>query len=184
MSEKAGGIDYTPEEYLIRGAQYASGGNYTTELMIPYAVENDDEEIPPEKQAAERIRRLVCDERLPVTDKESGKLRPVRYGDVAVLAPGWADCSKVEKALNSIGIPAMCEKSCHYLDSIEVSTIMAFLQIIDKPCSGYSADSGYAFADFAFSGDELAEIRACCPEGRFYDAVCAAAESKMKNSGI
>lgn len=182
MSEKAGGIDYTPEEYLIRGAQYASGGNYTTELMIPDAVENDDEEIPPEKQAAERIRRLVCDERLPVTDKESGKLRPVRYGDVAVLAPGWADCSKVEKALNSIGIPAMCEKSCHYLDSIEVSTIMAFLQIIDNPVQDIPLIAVMRSPIFAFSGDELAEIRACCPEGRFYDAVCAAAESNEKTA--
>lgn len=179
MSEKSGGIDYVKDEYLIRGADYKEGGNYRTEIMIPDVEETEDEDSVP-LCVAERIRRLVCEERLPVTDKQSGEIRPVRYGDIAVLAPGWAECREVEAALDSVGIAAMCEKSCHYLDSIEVSTLMAFLQIIDNPVQDIPLIAVMRSPMFAFSGDDLAEIRACNKEKSFYDALVTSAESNKK----
>lgn len=180
MSEKSGGIDYTADEYLIRGAEYKTGGDYRTELMIPDADENN--ETPPEICAAQRIKKLVLTERLPVTDKDSGELRPIRYGDIAVLAANWADCRAVEKALNSIGIAAMCEKSSHYLDSVEVATIMAFLQIIDNPIQDIPLIAVMRSPIFMFSGDELAQIRVCDKSKRFYDAVCVSARTNKKTA--
>lgn len=175
MSVKTGGINYTEEEYLIYGAEYKGDGGYNTELLIPDAVET--EELSQAEAAAERIRRLVCDEKLLVTDQESRELRPVRYGDVAVLATNWSDCSGVEKALNDSGIAAVCEKSSHYLDSVEVATIMAFLQIIDNPIQDIPLIAVMRSPIFAFNGDDLAEIRGCRRKGSFYDALCAAANS-------
>ena len=58
------------------------------------------------RMVAELVRRLV-EERTPVTDPGTGQLRPLRYGDVAVLARGSAPFETVASVLPSLGVPAV-----------------------------------------------------------------------------
>lgn len=188
MSERVGGIDYTEDEYLIPGAVYEDGGDYRTEIIINDASDISENPITHVKiephdlesaYAAARIKRLVTGGELCVTDKDSGRLRPVRYGDIAVLSAGWDDCLCMEEALSNEGISAFCEKSSHYLDSIEVATVLAFLQIIDNPIQDIPLLAVLRSPLFGFSANELAEIRTAA-EGRYYFALTAAAENTPK----
>jgi len=58
------------------------------------------------RMVAELVRRLV-EERTPVTDPGTGQLRPLRYGDVAVLARGSAPFETFASVLPSLGVPAV-----------------------------------------------------------------------------
>lgn len=198
MTPETGGIDYTEEEFLIRGANYPQRdeGVYTdfkTEIMITHIPETATDPVTGQKieasaieaeNAAKRIVSLIKDENFYVTDKESGKLRPARFGDVAVLAPGWSGCICMEEALNNLGVSCFCEKSSHYLDSVEVSTVLAFLQIIDNPLQDIPLIAVLKSPIFGFTANELAVIRSL-KKGRFYTAIKAGAkkyEAVFKNS--
>lgn len=192
MNRRTGGIDYTEDEYLILGANYPEGvrdADYRTEILINDAIETETDPVTHQKisaheqeakYAAERIIRLVRDDGIMVTDSESGELRAARFGDIAVLASGWDECLCVEQALNEVGISCFCEKSSHYLDSTEVATVLAFLQIIDNPLQDIPLLAVMRSPIFRFGANELAEIRACAKDVRYYAAVEKAAEDNEK----
>lgn len=192
MNRRTGGIDYTADEYLIFGANYPESrrdADYRTEIILNDATETEINPITRQKIsaheqearcAAERIMRLVREDGISVTDKESGEQRAVRFGDIAVLASGWDECLCVEQALNEAGIACFCEKSSHYLDSPEVATVLAFLQIIDNPLQDIPLLAVMRSPIFRFDANELAEIRSKAKDVRFYAAVEKAAEDNEK----
>lgn len=192
MSRRTGGIDYTADEYLVLGADYPKSeeeSDYCTEIILNDAAEPKEDPITHQKItaheaeakcAAERIMRLVYKDGIMVTDKDSGELRAVRFGDIAVLASGWEDCLYVEQALGEAGISCFCEKSSHYLDSVEVATVLAFLQIIDNPLQDIPLLAVMRSPIFGFRANELAEIRSGLRDVRFYAAVEKAAEDNEK----
>ena len=185
MSERVGGIDYTEEEYLIRGANYPSGSGFDTEVMITDLTdagilrENPDEIISEAENIADRIYRLICVENTMVTDKETGELRPAVFGDVAVLARNKSGGDAVETELLKRGITAVSESGEQYLNSVEVITVLYFLQIIDNPVQDIPLIAVMRSPMFGFTADELAKIRTC-EKGRYYFALKAAAEENEK----
>lgn len=188
MSERLGGVDYTEEEFLINGAVYEGGDCYDTEVIITDAAEAassdstlaDFESSELEAMnAAQRIKDLVCRDRLCVTDKESGELREARYGDVTVLCRGSKECNLIEEALIKLGINTISDTGRQYLDSVEVNTVLSYLQIIDNPMQDIPLIAVMRSPMFRFSADELAKIRVCA-KGRFYTALCVAAENDAK----
>lgn len=188
MSERVGEIDYTEEEYLINGAEYPVGSGYETEVIITDAAEEKfedelleglaKEEIEVEN-VADRIVELVCVDKIKVTDTETRELRNSRYGDIAVLCRNKKECNLIENALAQRGIGTVCESGQQYLDSIEILTILSFLQIIDNPLQDIPLIAVMRSPMFRFSADELALIRSCA-KGRFYKAVEEAAKENKK----
>ena len=82
--------------------------------------------------AAGRIKELMGS--LQVTDKESGRLRPVRYGDIVILlraVEGWAEV--YQEVLNAEGIPCRSSLRSGYFSSYEVQAVLNMLRIIDNP---------------------------------------------------
>lgn len=188
MSERVGGIDYTKDEYLINGATYKDGDNYDTEIIITDSVEEKTEDaalqgIAKEEieasNAADRMIEMICRDKIRVTDRETGELRRAEFGDIAVLCRNKKECNLVEEALNARGISSISESGLRYLDSIEVTTVLSFLQIIDNPLQDIPLIAVMRSAIFKFSAEELAQIRAC-RKGRFYKAVVAASEHNEK----
>ncbi len=190
MSESLGGVDYTEEEYLISGAVYPDNNGCDTEVIITDVSElkSDDSTLEDfekgeleAKCAAERIKKLVCCDKMRVTDKQTGELRDIKYGDITVLCRSSAECRSIEEALGRQGIPTQSETGRNYLDSLEVTTVLCFLQIIDNPLQDIPLIAVMRSPMFKFTADELAKIRTCA-EGRFYTAVRIAAETDEKTA--
>ncbi len=182
MKQETGGLDYTREEYLIPGASYPdTGDDFTTELLLTDAAAEGVEELGlsnPRMEAeniAKRIRRMVDNGELQVTDKETGKTRPVRLGDITILVRNKSRVPEMEQVLNAYGIPTASEVGQQYLDSLEVLTVLSFLQIIDNPRQDIPLLAVLRSAIFGFSPEELAEIRLSA-QGDFYTAMIASAE--------
>ncbi len=186
MTKKTGGVDYTPEEFLIPGATYPqTGDDYTTELLITDygamkdAMENSMEEPSKAKAEAEviakRIRRMVDKGELSVLDAVTKEPRPVRMGDITILVRNKGRVQEMEAVLNGYGIPTMSEVGQQYLDSLEVMTVLSFLQIIDNPRQDIPLLAVLRSAIFNFTAEELSQIR-LCSKGLFYEALQIAAE--------
>ena len=192
MTGKLGGLDYTKEEYLIQGAEYRSdAGDFSTEVLVTDTnMENYREcsqyiDMPDSRMEAltvvRRITNLVQNREMCVTDKKTGELRPVRFGDITILVRTNSSASELTKVMEENNIPFISESGRKYLDSLEVMTVLNFLQIIDNPRQDIPLLAVMRSAMFNFSPDELAEIRLCA-EGDFYNAVSAAAENGNKKA--
>ena len=189
MTEQTGGLDYTEEEYLIPGAVYEeNAGDFTTEVLLTDADKNHyDPDSPyaameiPRLEAvtvARRIRKMVDGKELMVTDKKTNALRPVRLGDITILVRTKTNVAELARTLAEYDIPSISEVGQKYLDSVEVLTVLSFLEIIDNPRQDIPLLAVLRSPIFAFTPDELAKIRlADGRRGCFYDALCAAKEA-------
>ncbi len=154
MIPQVGGITYNEEHALYYGAKYypeagkemqaelllvetGSGSNVDVEDGI-YEAETDQEEALTNKQMeayviAERIATLVKEGFL-VYDKKSGQMRPCSYKDIVILLrspKGYGDV--MTEVLMAQGIPCVCQLTASYFDSVEVSTVLDLLAILDNP---------------------------------------------------
>ncbi len=182
MRRETGGLDYTPEEYLISGADYPeTGDDFTTELLLTdhSLAEQEETELSTSQMEAEiiakRILQMVDDKELQITDQETKLPRPVRLGDIAILVRNKSRVQEMERVLHSYGIATASEVGQQYLDSLEVLTVLSFLQIIDNPRQDIPLLAVLRSAIFGFSPEELAEIRLSA-DGDFYTALEIAAE--------
>ncbi len=183
MYKKTAGIDYTESEKLKAGAEYPEPDDedaYAAEIIMTdvlvRSAENDRLVTSPAKTELEaetiaaRIVRLVYDEKLPIYDRSLGITRPVEFGDIAVLMRSTKNTAPVyEKVFREYGIPTVSE-SGGFLASIEIGTVLAFLNIIDNPIQDIPLLTVMRSPIFGFTADELAEIRSNSKGGSFYDA--------------
>lgn len=186
MTEQLGGISYTSEEYLIRGAKYPNcKSDFKPELLI---TDTNEANYSPDSEytqrssfeleaitVARRIRSLIDQKELEITDKETGELRPLRLGDITILMQTTTHVAELSKTLEEYGIPVSDTVGRKYLDSLEVMTVLNFLRIIDNPMQDIPLLAVLRSGIFGFSADELAQIR-LCSDGGFYTALCVAAE--------
>lgn len=187
MYKKICGIDYSGEERLRAGAKYPEPMEkdaYIAEVLMTDVMIRNDETgrltASPEKTVLEaetiasRINRLIHEERLPIYDRSIGAARPIEAGDIAVLFRSASGRAEVyERVFREHGISVISETG-GFLASVEIQTVLAFLQIIDNPLQDIPLLAVMRSPIFGFTADELAEIRAASRRGRFYDAVRAA----------
>lgn len=183
MSKAVGDIDYTTEEYLIQGANYpeVSDDWFDTELHMICRSGDEDEEIDKTeleaRVAAERIQKIIGGG-MTVFDKETGQTRPAEYRDIVILMRNTKNTAPIfERVLSDCGIPVYTDTGRSYLGSLEVQTVLSFLQIIDNPLRDIPLIAVMRSPIFGFSPDELAKLRTNMRKGSFYAAVLHGAES-------
>ncbi len=190
MSERCGEIDYADEERLVCGASYPENNNCETEVIVTDLsdTERKDElidELMTEnieaRAVAERIKKLVCVDGFKVFDKETDAMRKVKYGDVAVLCKTMSEKLMIEEELIQLGISSITDGGQHYMTTVEVATLIAFLQIIDNPIQDIPLIAVMRSVLFKFSVEELAKIRTF-EKGRFYNAVYKASLKDKKTA--
>ncbi|MBO8140597.1 MAG: UvrD-helicase domain-containing protein [Firmicutes bacterium] len=128
--------------------------------------------------AARRIRDLVEGGQAVVWDRDEGRYRPARYGDVAVLLRATrhkANC--LVDVFARLGVPAYAELGTGYFAATEVEVMLAVLSVLDNPRQDIPLAAVLRSPIGGLSAAELARIRAACKEGEFYDAVRAFAEN-------
>ena len=183
MSKEFGDIDYNEQEYLNYGANYAEGKEepktqiYMLDMQDGDELEEESEDKFIEKEeieakfVAKKIREIVDSKEL-VWDKKQNKYREVMYKDIVVLLRSTSVLAPIyEKEIMSLNIPVFSDTSSQYLDSIEISTIMSLLKIIDNPMQDIPLVTVLRSPIFNFSDNELVEIRLCDKKSQFYVAL-------------
>ncbi len=135
---------------------------------------------------AQRIRELVGT--LPVTDEETGKLRPARYGDIVILlrsTSGRQDAFR--EVFEKEGIPLYLEYKGGYFAAEEIRAVLQALRVIDNPRQDiplYGVLHGYFGG---FSQDEIGALRGIFRDDReklLYDCVLAAAGEEASGTAV
>lgn len=188
MGDKVGDVDYTPDEYLIHGAQYYPLGDFEKDFLpeFHFAKQHtgeEDGEEPFSKQelealvSAKRIREMI-DGKMLVYDKSLKTMRPCEYRDIVILMRNTKAAAPVfEQIFEECKIPVYTEVGKSYLSSPEVQTVLSYLQIVDNPRQDIPLIAVMRSPIWGFSPDELADIRSKMRKGCFFDAVSFAAEN-------
>ena len=178
LSVEMGEMAYGDDEALHFGAEYyPERHDCDTEFhMISAQRKSADNDHPVKKLTAEarfvaqRIRQLL-DKGYPVTDGD-GTLRPCRPEDIVILmrSPG-SRTAAFSEALAERDIPCSFEESGNFFHTMEISVMLALLELVDNPRQDVPLISVLRSPVFGFTPDRLAEMRGKTPAGDFYDAV-------------
>ena len=182
LSKELGEMDYDEGARLVHGRSEAD--NYAAPAVDFTLYDVPDEEEEGESRAAgeaeaaavaERIRALVKGG-TPVPDGEGG-LRPLRYGDVAILLRSYKAVSpRYRAALSAAGVPCAAAQGNGFFKSMEVSLLLSCLAIIDNPRQDIPLIAVLRSPLCGFTPDELAAIRGKDRAADFYTALTLAAE--------
>ncbi len=167
MKKQVGNVEYDEKAALYVGASYAEPQEenlYQTELLI--ATEISEEESSQalsekEKEAfivADRIRELVG--HFPVTDSQTGELRPARYSDIVILfraTAGWDE--DFRRILAERGIPVHITSKTGYFQTLEIQGIVNFLKVLNNPLQDIPFFGVMKLPFFDFSEEEIVSIR-------------------------
>ena len=186
MTQDLGKISYTKEAALYPGAVFepdtmVGGQDRKTELYVIERQTEDGDENKEDytsieleaKVIAKRIRELTKEGTgLPVWDKERKCYRTARYGDIVILLRALSGFT--EGILNVFleeNIPAYAQSQTGYFTTIEVQTALNMLKIIDNPRQDIPLAGILRSAIGGISSEELAYLKAFCPEKDMLDAV-------------
>ncbi len=183
MSKGLGEMEYDERARLRAGLEYPGVVPVPELVAVPLPGADEDEERPDKIEveaayAARMMRRLV---ETGAKISEGGALRPLGYGDIAVLlrsvnvsGPVW------RRVLAREGVPVEAGQSGGFFEAPEVAVILSLLAIIDNPRQDVALISVLRSELFGFTNDELTEIRLMSGEGDFYAALSARAEVSEK----
>ena len=179
MSEELGEMDYTAEDALYPGPNFAleEGNTYAVELNALDCSSTGEEEGPDKagrdlleaRFTAQRIRELL-DSGYLISDGKG--TRPVRYGDMVILMRSPSTVlHHYARALGEYGIPWEAEGRGDFFAATEVSVALSLLQIVDNPRQDVPLISVLRSPVYGFSADRLAQIRAAARDEDFYTAL-------------
>ncbi len=197
MTRSFAGIDYDDDAALRPGRVFpeedAERVSVDTEVVL---VDYDEEllenneltftqvELEAEAVASE-IRELTDpDTGMRVLDDETGTYRPAGYGDIVILLrtmAGWA--RPMASVLMQENIPVSVEISEGFFAAPEIQTMLAMLSVIDNPRQDIPLAAVLASPAAGLTPEEMAVMRAACPDGGLYDALVMAASEGSEKCG-
>lgn len=110
--------------------------------------------------------------RYMVYDNETDDYRPVKYKDIVVLFRSTKNRANIlEDMLIKRDIPAYSESGGGYFSTIEVTTIINLLKVIDNPIQDIALIATMRSPIFNYTDQELARIRLADKESSYYQAI-------------
>lgn len=142
MREETGGIAYTGGEELVYGAPL-DGETAPVEFVFLEPGEAPGSGDVGESTARQREARcaaglLQARHRTMIRDRETGKERPLDWGDMVVLLrnrEGWADGYR--EALRAAGIPVHLDSPPGYFEAQEIGVLLQVLRLVDNRRQDY-----------------------------------------------
>jgi ATP-dependent exoDNAse (exonuclease V) beta subunit len=101
---------------------------------------------------ASRIRQLASDE--VIRDPETGKCRPCRYSDIAILARTRSVLRRLEDGLRQYGVPFYNSSAGDLTDRQEILDVLTALRLVDNPSDDLRAFA-YLRSPFVGLRDEV-----------------------------
>jgi ATP-dependent helicase/nuclease subunit A len=149
MSEDIGGIDYNNEEKMVAQNKKTSN-NKSFEVQILNSEENSEKKSP-DLLEAEHIADLIKQ------DVSEGKSE---YKDFCILLRSTKNHIEVfRQVFEQFSIPTWTDISENFFDSVEITTLMSLLEVIDNPIQDIPLMATMTCPIFDFSLDELANMR-------------------------
>lgn len=176
MDQSIGNVTYTEEHALHAQADYPpipEGQSNKTELLLLTIKEEEDFEIRAKMLAqgrliAEKIKDMV-NKKFQVMDKESKCNRDVTYGDFAILLRTASGKNEYfTEAFEEAGVPLSAENKKGYFSTLEVTTILNYLNILDNPLQDLELTSVLKSPIGGFSDVDLATLKINTRENSFY----------------
>src|SRR5690606_18774019 len=122
---------------------------------------------------AELIADLVANE-VPVCDPQSGEERPVRYGDIAILARGKAPFETYAQVLPALGVPTVDTGGGNLLETREAKDGVAALRFLADPHDDMALAAVLRGPFFALDDRALLALADSLPRGYgWWQAVAA-----------
>lgn len=185
MSRALGEIDYDEDAALKFGAPYEGEVPVPEMLLIDVQQDSEDEESPDKaaieaRAVAAKIKSLI-EGGVQINDR--GQLRAAEYSDVAILLRSANALGGVyRRELAQMGVPVAAGQGGGFFTSVEISTMMSLLAIIDDPHQDIPLIAVLRSPAYGFTADELSDIRAADKKGDFYSALSLKAEQSEKCS--
>ncbi len=149
MSKSCGDLVYDKNEELIYGSgdRFPKADRPDAEYLFLNGTPQDEAE-----QVAKRI--------LEMRKEAEEKGTPLKYSDFSILlrSPG-SSAKTYEKALAAYGIPVYSNAGEKVLETVEIRTILAFLQIVDNPMQDIPLLAVLLSSIYGFTPDEVAALR-------------------------
>ncbi len=157
MTKEAGDMDYTQEDRLVCGADYAPKEGCETELQFISRSGGVPAEEAEGAWIAQRIRELV-EGGFTVTDKEGE--RPANYGDFCILLRSANQYAHAyAQQLQARGIPARASVAGGFFKAPEIGVMLSLLRIIDNPNQDIPLLSVLMSPLYGFTADDAARLR-------------------------
>ena len=194
MSEKSGEIEYDDTEKLYYGANFPDDAVNPVDTKCDVCIidvssveelSEDDETEKTYLQAqltAKKIAELIKS-RAEIFDK--GIYRPIKYSDICIISRNTKSSAPIlVSVLSELGIPCFSENTGEFLESIEITTMLSILSVIDNPVSDIPLLAVLRSIIFGLSSDELANIRCADKKSSFYDALIACSHTDTPEGAI
>ena len=184
MSREVGDVEYNDQEALRFGRIGADPPQQAVELHC-ISLRYEQEEHPDKRDAeaafvAQRIARLLEEENYV---PEGDSLRRVEPGDIVILLSTLRTAAgSYVRALKQRGIPVSYEQDGNLLETIEVSSVLSLLQVIDNPHQDIPLYAALASPLLGFTADEIARARVGRRRGDLYDCLRAYGDRDEKTA--
>ncbi len=187
FSPSLGGIEYNGREALVCAAQYpqTEPGYNDSEFIL---LEDPQDGRSKLEYEADSIAAKIADmlnKGYLITDRAGNTLRPCRPEDFAILLRAVQGRTDVfADALTRAGVPVFTDNSGSLFDAPEIMVLMALCEVVDNPHQDIPLAGIMHSPLYAFSADELAQVRLCAQDGSFYQALraCAAWKESKETS--
>ena len=179
MQKDVGGIDYLDGNRLVYGANYyeedvnTTGENNKTEVHMLHTDEKAKESKAIEAQfIAKRIKELMNPNTgLKITNKNRDN-KNLSYRDIVILTSAPASVAEIYmRELENYNIPVFAERKNGFYESVEISTILSFLEVVNNPLQDIPLAVVLKSPIYRFSDDDLATMRIKSHKTLLYDDV-------------
>lgn len=179
MTKDSAGMDYNDDEKLVNGAQYPKSESCNFEISL---INEDESQKEPEETEAHYIaNKILSMIKSGFTVKDGDSVRNAEYGDFAVILRSTKGRAVTYvNVLQSYGIPASSENKSSFFDALEIKLMLNLLRVIDNPGIDIPLLSVLCSPVYAFSPDELSEMRADSRKENLYTSVCRYADKNSK----
>ncbi|MDR2903972.1 MAG: helicase-exonuclease AddAB subunit AddA [Clostridiales bacterium] len=114
--------------------------------------------------------------------ERGGGFRDIMLRDIVVLLRSTKTVAEsYVRALKNANLTAFSDAAGGYFEAVEIMTALSFLRVIDNPRQDIHLIAVLYSPVYAFSPDELADIRRTLDKGLFFDCVNAYMENAEKN---
>ena len=167
MSPQVGGLHYGDAEKLREGITHIPLPEHEVEL---YGIDVQEDTYQEEATfVANRIRKLLDGTHMV---RQDDHLRPITEDDIVILlrSPGSVG-GEFRYALELAGIPCAMDNNVDLLQTPEIETLRAVLQVVHNPLQDIPLLAVLTSPLFGFTADDLARIRSKNRYVSFYKAL-------------
>lgn len=179
MSERVGELDYNAQNRLNFGANYKKNDIPSAQIHILDGAKGEETDTREAMQIAKLIRKKI-DSKEQI--KDGDEYRDIRYSDFAILFRSMKNhVDSYVEVFTDMSIPVQCDNSSNLFENNEIKLILSLLRTIDNPTKDISLLSTMMSPVYAFSADELAQIRIENKQKNFYFSVVNSKNEKVLN---